>query len=88
MAVDFDSMPLAYENEHYKVVIDASDATTPYRIVNKQHGVCESLEENLPQALILAKQFSILLEDDNWAKQVDDMYGRTTSLGVVSAFNH
>lgn len=88
MAVNFDSMPVAYANEHYRVVIDSENQDTPYAVLNIQHNVVESFEENLPQALILAKQFSILLEDDNWAKQVDEMYGRTSAPASVSSFNH
>lgn len=88
MSVNFDSLPVAYENDFYKVVVDAIDLETPYKVVNKVHNVCEDSEENLPQALIIAKQFSILLEDDNWSKQVDEMYGRSSTPAPVSAFPH
>lgn len=62
-----------YENKNYRVDINREKGK--YEVVNKQHDMVEASEENKPQALILAKQFDILLEDDSWSKQLDEMYG-------------
>lgn len=64
-----------YENPHYGITISKQDLENPYHVVNREHNIVEARESNLPQALILAKQFDILLTKDRWAQQLDQMYG-------------
>ncbi len=77
---------LVYENEHYRVVLDRT-SDEPYLVVNKEYDVTEASEANQPQALILAKQFDMLLTNDRWSKQLDQMYaGPSFSLDDVESF--
>lgn len=67
---------ICYENDHYQVEVDTVNTTdNPYLIINKEHGVIEERVNTKPQALILAKQFDLLLSNNRWEREVHQMYG-------------
>lgn len=67
---------VVYENARYQVEVFPSDADgTCYHIRSKEHGVVEQRVDTKPQALILAKQFDLLLENNMWEREVNQMYG-------------
>lgn len=76
-----------FENNNYVVAINREADDFPYEVVNKQHDVVEARETNKPQALILAKQFDMLLTNDLWAQQLDEMYGTGSKPASLYSIN-
>ena len=69
------TIEVCYENDHYAVEVDKINTTdNPYLIRNKEYGVIEERVNTLPQALILAKQFDLLLTNNMWEREVNQMY--------------
>lgn len=66
---------MIYQNTKYLVAIDsATDKDERYQVVNVEFNVVEDRVATLPQALILAKQFEMLLTNDRWEQEVTKMY--------------
>lgn len=64
-----------YQNTYYNVQLVKEDTETPYHVCHNEHGVVEYAADNLPQALIVAEQFSALLTGDKFKHEVADLYG-------------
>ena len=64
-----------YENTKYRVEIERDcEDNLNYEVVNIEFSTTEEVCGSLPQAMILAKQFEMLLIDNRWEREVIGMY--------------
>lgn len=63
-----------YQNEHYKVVLEASKEENPYQVISLAYGIIEDEQPTLPGALSIAEQMHRVLKFELWQEHAKNMY--------------